>query len=280
MTKPICPFKILTITILLLLCTTSKGGETGLRGKAYIFWGWNRGWFSNSNIRFEGDNYNFSLYNVQAHDRPRPFTFGINMNPLKMTIPQTNLRVGYFFSDHYSIAAGFDHMKYVMEQGQEVRINGEIHDGDSPFNGVYKDSTIALTRNFLQYEHTNGLNYIYAELSRYDRMLAFHKLKTIIYLTEGVATGFLMPRTAVRFLNHRLSDFFHVAGYGINLKAGLNIVICKALTLQGELKAGFINLPDVRTSDNKSDRAKQHFFFLEPDFMFGAVFGLGGKKKS
>jgi hypothetical protein len=31
-----------------------------------------------------------------------------------MTIPQTNFRMGYFISDHYSLAIGVDHMKYVL----------------------------------------------------------------------------------------------------------------------------------------------------------------------
>jgi hypothetical protein len=32
------------------------------------------------------------------------------INPVKMTIPQTNFRIGYFINDHYSIALGVDHM--------------------------------------------------------------------------------------------------------------------------------------------------------------------------
>jgi hypothetical protein len=32
----------------------------------------------------------------------------------KMTHSQTNFRIGYFINDHYSIALGVDHMKYVM----------------------------------------------------------------------------------------------------------------------------------------------------------------------
>jgi hypothetical protein len=37
----------------------------------------------------------------------------------QMTIPQTNFRMGYFISDHYSLA-GVDHMKYVLTQNQTV----------------------------------------------------------------------------------------------------------------------------------------------------------------
>jgi hypothetical protein len=40
-----------------------------------------------------------------------------------MTIPQTNFRIGYFINDHYSIALGVDHMKYVA-QNQVANITG------------------------------------------------------------------------------------------------------------------------------------------------------------
>jgi hypothetical protein len=54
----------------------------------------------------------------------------------KMTIPQTNFRIGYFINDHYSIALGVDHMKYVMAQNQVANITGNINTG-TPFDGVY-----------------------------------------------------------------------------------------------------------------------------------------------
>jgi hypothetical protein len=272
-------YRVLLSTIFLTLYLKSTGQETGLKGKSFIYWGWNRGWFTNSDLHFEGDNYDFTLYNVQACDRPTPFSFRLYLNPENMTIPQNNFRAGYYFSDHYSISGGFDHMKYVMIQDQTVKISGEINENDSKFNGVYRDTTIVLTKGFLQYEHTNGLNYINFELNRFDQVIAIRGIRTNIFLTEGFGVGFLLPRTAVRFMNHELSDYFHVAGYGINLKAGLNIVICNVVTIQCEMKGGFINLPDVRISSSKVDRAHQHFFFLEPDLLFGATFALNAKNK-
>ena len=66
------------------------------KGKMYIFWGWNRGHYSTSDITFKGDDYNFTLHNVKADDKPKPF--GIYYFKLdEITIPQTNFRIGYFF---------------------------------------------------------------------------------------------------------------------------------------------------------------------------------------
>ena len=41
--------------------------------------------------------------------------------------------------------------------------------------------------------------------------------------------------------------------------------------------AGFINMPNIRTTPDKSDSASQHFFYLMPDILFGAVFKIAHK---
>jgi hypothetical protein len=270
---------LFSINLLIGSWGISVAQETGLKGNVMIFWGWNRGWFTDSDIRFTGENYDFTLYDVKASDRQTPFSADTYLNPANMTIPQTNFRAGYFITDHYCITGGFDHMKYVMVQNQTVEISGKINIEGSPYNDEYNHSDIVLTESFLQYEHTNGLNYINVGLSRFDRIVNIQKFRTAIYFTEGCDAGFLMPRTAVRFMNHELSDYYHVAGYGFNIEAGLNILIFKVVTIRSELKGGFIGLPDVKTSNSNADKAHQHFFFLQSNILFGATIPLFARKK-
>lgn len=35
------------------------------------------------------------------------------------------------------------------------------------------------------------------------------------------------------------------------------------------MKGGFINMPDIRTTEFKADRAAQHFFFWQGNILFG-----------
>ncbi len=278
MTIRIARLNFLFIIVFIGVLQVIKAQETGLKGNIFIFWGWNRGWFTDSDIRFQGENYDFTLYDVQANDRQTPFSAKYYLNPGNLTIPQTNFRLGYFISDHYCIIGGFDHMKYVMVQDQTVKINGEINENESAYNGQYDYSDIVLSDDFLQYEHTDGLNYINVGLNRYDRIVAIPALRTNIFLTEGADVGFLMPRTAVSFLNHELSDYFHVSGYGTSLQVGLSIIILKVITIRSELKGGFIHMPDVKTSNSGADKASQHFFFLQPNLLIGATIPLFVKK--
>ena len=250
---------------------TSEIG-THRKGEFYFYIGWNRGWFTNSDITFKGDDYNFTIKNVAAKDRQSPFNLDTYLNPTKFTIPQYNFRMGYFFNDHFSISIGTDHMKYVMIHDQTVKISGFISDSDTEYNGVYNDDQIKLKNDFLQFEHTDGLNYINTEVRRFDNLINFRKVN--INIVEGAGVGMLFPRTNTTLLDKDRYDQFHVAGYGLSALLGLNVKFLKYFFVQSELKGGYINMPDIRTTKFTSDRASQHFLFLQSNILFGASFSL------
>lgn len=246
------------------------------KGKFFISWGGNRETYSKSDVTFKGADYNFTLNNITAHDKPKGWHVDY-INPTKMTIPQTNLRLGYFINDHYSIALGVDHMKYVMTQGQTANISGTIAAG-TPFDGVYNNSPIELTEDFLMYEHTDGLNYVHTEISRHDDISTVFKItntdKIQVNLTEGIGAGVLYPKTNTTLLGKERHDDFHVSGYGASVKAGVNVTFFKHFYIQGEIKGGYINMPDIRTTQSTADSASQDFFFLQRIIAFGGIFKL------
>ncbi|MFD0761939.1 hypothetical protein ACFQZW_07585 [Lutibacter aestuarii] len=273
-------FKIIVIVLLLFSSVThsqtTNYNDSGLnKGKFFAYWGWNRGHYSTSDITFKGDNYNFTLSNVKAKDKPKPF--GIYyFKPDEITIPQTNFRIGYFFKENYTVALGVDHMKYVMKNDQTVKINGTINLGGD-FDGNYTNEEIVLTEDFLLFEHTDGLNYVNIEISRFDNLdnwLKF-KVKNIdINLTEGVGVGLLYPKTNTTLLGKERYDEFHVSGYGISAHAGLNITFFKHFFIQSNIKVGYINMKDIRTTASTSDSASQNFTFFENMYVFGVRFSL------
>ena len=258
--------------------STPKIEELRNKGRFYVFWGWNRGWYSNSDIEFKGDNYNFTLNNVNAKDRQSPFEWGLYFNPSTVTIPQTNFRIGYFINNKYDLSFGVDHMKYVMVQNQQTQITGDISDG-SFYDKSYSNNDIDLTKDFLTYEHTDGLNYLNFEITRNDDLLKIIKVngnsnKIQINTLLGAGVGALMPKSNVTLWNNDRHDDFHLAGYGVSLKTGLNVTFFKYFFIRTEYKVGFINMPDIRTSPQPSDRAAQHFTFAQWNFNFGFSFKL------
>jgi len=247
----------------------------GHKGEFYFYWGWNRGAFTQSDISFHGADYDFTLQNVVAKDRQTPFSVKKHLNPSQMTIPQYNFRLGYFINDHYNISIGTDHMKYVMQADQTVKISGEINGTGTDYDGIYDNDDIVLTKYFLQFEHTDGLNYPNIELRRLDEIFARKNIR--INITEGFGIGVLYPRTNTTLLGKERYDEFHLAGYGLAAVVGLNVSIFKHLFVQTEVKGGYINMPDIRTTMSEPDKASQHFFFGQWNYVIGGRFDFGQK---
>ncbi len=246
------------------------------KGKFFISWGGNRETFTKSNVNFRGDNYNFTVEDMQAHDKGKGYHIDY-INPTRMTIPQTNFRLGYFVNDNWSVSVGWDHMKYVMTQYQIANVTGYIG-GHPPFDGVYNQTPVLMSENFLTYEHTDGLNYINTEVARHDDISALFGIentdKIQINLIEGVGAGVLYPKTNTMLMGQPRHDEFHISGYGTSVKAALNITFLKYFYVKGEMKAGYINLTDVRTTYDGNDRASQHFLFLQRILAVGGIFKL------
>ena len=269
------------------------------KGKFFVMWGGNRESYSKSDVNFRGKDYNFTVENMAAHDKPKGWHVDY-INPANMTIPQTNLRLGYFFSDHYSVSIGVDHMKYVMSQNQTANVNGYINlpenDPGHIYNGEYNNRPVDMSQGgareggygkgdinldgpaFLMYEHTDGLNYVHTEVARFDDISKWLGLPNIdkvqINLTEGLGAGILYPKTNTTLLGKERHDDFHVSGYGVSAKAGLNVTFFKHFYIQGELKGGYINMQDIKTTTSPEDKASQHFTYFQRIIAVGGIFRI------
>ncbi len=239
----------------------------------FVFWGWNRANYSASDITFKGEDYNFTLQNVKSNDKPKPFgNYYFKLD--EITIPQTNFRIGYFFKENYTVSIGIDHMKYVMRNNQTVKFDGNLPVGGETFT---TGNEILLAEDFLLFEHTDGLNYVNIELSRFDNLdnwLKFSVKNIDINLTEGIGIGMLYPRTNTTILGKERYDEFHVSDYGVSAHVGLNITFFKHFFIQSNMKVGYISMQDIRTTASKTDSASQHFTFFENMYVFGAKFNV------
>jgi hypothetical protein len=279
--------KYIIILVVLFFSTTSLVGQENTappkknkvvnKGKFFAYWGWNWASYTNSDIRFKGKDYDFSLSDVKARDRQTKFSVDSYFNPGNITIPQNNYRIGYFFKENYTVSIGVDHMKYVMIADQNVSINGEINVGNTKYDGSYSGQDIKLTEDFLKFEHTDGLNYVNIEVKRFDNIDHWFglDLKNLqINLTEGIGVGVLYPRTDTTLLEKERHDNFHLSGWGVSVGAGLNITFLKHFYIQTDYKIGYINMPDIKTSLSSADSASQSFYFFENNILIGGRFRL------
>jgi len=258
--------------ILILSSSTALAESYRTAGQWYFAWGWNNADYTDSDIRFKGDDHDFTLYDVEAEDRQSEFEGGewleTYLNPSRYSIPQTNLRVGYFIRDDVSITFFIDHMKYVMVTDQVVDIETDI--ANTNVDSRVNNDQITLSKDFLTYEHTDGLNYTGFEGEYYHSF--WQPMHGVDFSwVVGAGAGLLYPKTNVTLMDREKNDEFHWSGYGYSLKAGAEFTFLEDFFFRYMIKVGHINMPDVVTS-SEGDEASQKFDFVEYAGVFGYRF--------
>lgn len=277
------------ITGVLLVATLAFSGSasaqnsaaTGDKGSFFAYWGYNRAWYSWSDIHFNGPDYDFTLRHVQALDRPEPFSAKLYFGATTIWIPQYNYRVGWFFKDRWSVSIGLDHMKYVVVEDQRVRMDGYI-DGTRSVNYTTAEGSreVVLSKDFLQYEHTDGLNLLSIDVEHYDALWSNRDGRFRLRAFEGLHVGPVVPRSDVRLFGVGLNNRWNIAGVGVGAQAGLQFNFLQHFFIRNTLKAGWIDLSHVLTTGADEDHASQHFWFVQHAIVLGGQFRLCAKAKA
>jgi len=245
------------------------------RGSFFAYWGYNRAWYSWSDIHLSGPDYDFTLRHVRANDRPTAFDAGVYFDPTTIWIPQYNYRLGYRFHERWSLSLGMDHMKYVMRGGQTVRMDGYV-DGSRSLQYTTSEGSreVRLTEDFLMFEHTDGLNLLSIDADHWDLLWHVGDGRLRLSLFEGLHAGPVIPRSDVRLFGEGLNNRFNIAGYGVGAQLGLHVGFLKHFFLRNTLRAGLIDLPKVLTTGRDSDHASHRFWFVQHNVVVGGQFRL------
>lgn len=260
--------------IIMLACLLSLTSQTSAvevkenirqQGQWYGYWGWNRSQYSGSNIHFEGEDHDFTLHDADAQDRQNKVSlysiFNRYLNPEALTIPQYNYRVGYFVANNWAVSLGYDHMKYVLEQGQIVGLSGTISTpGDHTKTDPAKEEK-EINGDFMNFEHTDGLNMISIE-TEYFHSLWNHGKDFDFALFAGAGAGLMYPKTNVQMLGYERNDEFHLAGYATSVKGGFEFTFFHNWFFRGLVKFGHVDMDDILTT-NEGGKASQKFYFDE-----------------
>ena len=171
-------------------------------------------------------------------------------------------------------------MKYIMVEQQPATIDGyiDLKDPVSEFNGVYDNAPIYVDEDFLEFEHTDGLNYINVEISRVDNLGDYFKWnskKIQLNLLESFGAGVLYPKTNSTLLSKEKNDEFHLAGFGLSFKTGINLTLFDHFFVQAEFKTGYIDMSDIRTTRSTRE-VFGTFGMLQPQDVLSVRYSYGG----
>lgn len=280
--------KALVVLILVAIPFLSEGQKKSkekvsyAKGTIFGYWGYNRSAYTKSTMRFVGPEYDFSLVGVKAGDHPST-DISHYVDPKKITVPQFNGRIGYYFKDHWAISLCYDHLKYLINDGNQVKLYGHIDPGfDTVTNlsGDYDGQDWVTDRSKFHYENSNGLNYMHLDITRTDQWLTFGKNNWFGFSSNiGLSAGALLTFNDFRFAGINDMATVSISGYGLSVTSGLRFEFFKHVFLQANLNGGFHHLVKVksRPDPSKQHYIKQKYGFIEGNVVLGLMFYIRSK---
>lgn len=246
----------------------------------YFAWGYTRAWYSKSTIHFKDvshhyhdytgkeANYDFTLYNVTAKDKP---DFDKLPDVINITIPQYVCHVGYSFNEKWGIELSYDHTKYVVTDWQNARIKGQIDgreiDGD----------TILNPDRFLHFEHTDGANFWMVNAVRNFKMVEAGRNLQLSWVVKPGA-GVVIPRTDVTIFGERLNNNWHLAGWIVGIETGLRAQFFKNGFFELVTKGTYADYVQCLVLGKGNGSAKHHFFAGQVTATIGVRIGPATKR--
>ena len=247
------------------------------KGSFSFHWGYNRSWYSKTNLHFTGPLYDFTVYDITASDRQSKFG-QVYFNPNTITIPQYTIRLAYYLSDRFAVSVGMEHMKYVVDANQMTSISGVVTSAaSSKYAGSYLHYPIQLTPDILSFEHTNGFNVSTIEIEYLQPLFYLRKPKLRFYWNTGAGGFWVVTKTDVRVFGDGLDNDFHVSGYTFTGKTGPRVEFRNRFYLAAEIKGGFASLPDVLIKNEAPEVGDHTVSFLE--YYIAAGVNINRKKK-
>ncbi len=233
-----------------------KKKESDGRGTLWGYWGYNRTRYANSDIRFVGPGYDFTLAEAKGHDEQAIVSSNNYLRLSNLTVPQFNIRLGYNFRDHWAISLGYDHFKYILADKNEVFLSGTIDPGVDDvtnWSGTYNAEPIVTNRKQFHYENSDGMNFIRLELHRIDTWVRLGNRDQFKISTDlGFSFGGVLSYNDFRFAGQESKRTISMSGVGTAIHVAPRFEFFRHVFVQPTLSAGLIRQGKVRTRPNNA----------------------------
>jgi hypothetical protein len=242
------------------LAANAQNKKFSLKGM-YFQWGYNKEFYTRSNIHVMlSDGSDFKILKGRAHDKPD--YDAILEKPTEISIPQYNYRLGFYLDKNHrhALELNFDHIKYVLTDGQKVKVVGFINKVP-----VYGDSILDPDK-FMHLEHTDGGNLLHLNyVSQKTLLRSSARTRDLLTLVYKFGAGINIPRTDFTYHGDRYNNDFHVAGYNFGTEAGIRFFPLRHLFIEATGKTGYVRVVNAlaNTTSMKGDRVRHGYGYFE-----------------
>lgn len=248
----------LIITILLSIQYTIAQEATSINsrkfkivknGSFYLSWGYNKEWYSRSNIHInqpsEGNSY--TMHKVKAHDNP-----GWDKDLFKkgLTIPQYNYRIGYFFNEQQDLAfeINFDHTKYIIADNQNILIKGKF-----AHNPINREVLFASPQSF--YFLNNGANFLLFNLVKRFEIYRLPNNNINVGLLCKGGIGPVIPHVENSLFGYKNEPKFQLGGWNVGAEMSLRATFFKYAYLEFSHKLDYARYSNLKVYNGTARHA-------------------------
>ena len=237
-------------------------------GNLYGSWGYNEETYTKSNLYIvqPGLNNNYVFNGIQAHDH----IGWDHLFSVQPTIPQYNMRLGYFFNKNqdFGFEINFDHTKYVVESGYNVRLNGKFH-------GRNADTIVPVNYNTLQYQLNNGANFVLFNLVKKFTFLNVFNKNIVICGLIKLGVGPVIPHVANVIFGDPNRLQFQFGGWDVGTEGTIRVIFFQHIYFEYCNKLDYARYSWLEIYDG---RAHQSFGTYENIANIGYTIHLNHKK--
>lgn len=265
--------RLVKIYILLLLASPippqAQEKKKERKGELYFSWGYNKEWYTNSNVKVNQPslNSNYTLSSVHSHDH---IGWDQGIFSIPISIPQYNYRLGYFFNKKKGLAfeINFDHTKHIITDGQNIRLSGIL-------NGKQTDSTINFSEgNGFYYYLNNGANFLLFNIVKRWNWSEGKTGNVKIDALGKAGIGPLIPHVQNSLFGKANEPGFQIGGWNMGVEAAIRATFYKYVYLEFSNKLDYARYSNLKVYQGT---ARQAFGTYELVLSLGFTIPAGKK---
>ncbi|MBC7553581.1 MAG: hypothetical protein H7257_06340 [Taibaiella sp.] len=228
----------------------AEKGKKKKHGALYFSWGYNQEWYTRSTVHVTqsalGNDY--ELVKVRGNDH-----MGWNNKSIfrqALTIPQYNYRLGYFFNEKQDMAIelNFDHTKYIITQGQQVRVRGTLA-------GQPVDKEVTFTeQNGFYYFLNNGANFF---LFNFVKRWGLYRPKNNSFaldLLGKAGVGPVVPHVENKLFGVANDPHFQLGGWNTGIETALKLTVLRYGYLELAQKVDYARYSNLKMAAGGTGR--------------------------
>ena len=270
--------KLVKYSLFVLLSVISFKGiaqKTERKGEFYISWGYNKEWYTNSNVSIHQPSLgnNFTFKNTKLEDHPG---WDDALLTKAISIPQYNYRIGYFFNKEKGLAfeINFDHTKALFLDNQKVHMVGTYGGRAVDSSFIFSKNGTGNSKNY--YYLNNGANFLLFNIVKRKRFTNLSSSGIDIDGLAKVGIGPLIPHVENSLFGQKNEQKFQFGGWNTGIEYALRSTFKKHVYLEF---AGKLDYAYYYGLDVYQGKATQSFGTLEFILNLGYTFPMGPKRQ-